>query len=272
MGFFQDLFGTGGDASKAAAAKVQGLQNAQNYAEPLYQQGRTDINTGYGQAANLFAPAVATGQGGASAYADITGAAGQAGQDRARALFQTDPGYQFARDEALQATQRLNTGGFQGSGNVAAALEDRASGLAQQQYGNYVNRLAPFLGYDLGATTGAAGVATGQANALNASDISQANLGAGIQAGEGAATAGGILGDAQSRAAGINNIFKIAGLAAAPFTGGASLGLLGAGGSGGGGLGSTLLGYAPGSAGANNLSAGIGNLFGYTGQAYGPGY
>ena len=254
MGFFQDLFGTSGDASKAAAAKVQGLQNAQNYAEPLYQQGRSDITSGYGQAQNLFAPIVAGSQAGASAYGDITGANGVAGQDRARALFQTDPGYQFARDQALQATDRTTgTGGFQGSGNVLAALEDRASGLAQQQYGNYVSRLAPYLGYSLGATTGAGGVATGQANALNASDISQAGLGAGIQAGEGAATAGGILGDAASRAAGINNILKIAGgiggAALAPVTGGSSLA-------------STLLGFAGGGGGnavSNSDPYGLGN-------------
>lgn len=240
MGFFQDLFGTSNDASKAAAQKVQGLQNAQAYAEPLYQQGRSDIASGYGQAQNLFAPIVGQAQAGASAYGDITGAAGQAGQDRARALFQTDPGYQFARDEALQATQRLNTGGFQGSGNVATALEDRASGLAQQQYNNYVNRLAPYLGYSLGATTGAGGVATGQANALNASDISQANLGAGIQAGEGAATAAGTLGDAATRQAGINNILKIAGA-----VGGAALAPV----TGGGSLASSLLGFAGGGSG-----------------------
>jgi hypothetical protein len=244
MGFFQDLFGTGGDASKAAAAKVQGLQAAQAYADPLYAQGRTDITTGYGNAANLFAPIVGQAQAGASAYGDITGAAGTAGQDRARALFQTDPGYQFARDEALQATNRTTgTGGFQGSGNVLTALQDRASGLAQQQYGNYVSRLAPYLGYSLGATTGAAGVDTGQANALNANDLSQAQLGYGTQAGIGSATAGGILGDAQSRAAGINNILKIGGAALGAFTGGA-----------GGGLGGALLGYLGSGSGGNAVS------------------
>ena len=142
--------------------------------------------------------------------------------------FQTSPGYDFTKNEALRATQRVGgTGGFQNSGNVLTALEDRGAGLANTEFGNYVSRLAPYLGYSLGATTGAGGVATGQANALNASDISQANLGAGIQAGEGAAIGAGIQGDAASRAAGINNILKIAGgiggAALAPVTGGTSL-------------------------------------------------
>ena len=150
MGFFQDLFG--GTAAKAAQTaaqqKVQGLQAGQAYAEPLYGQAQQNIQTGYGQAQDIWNPVYQTGLGGAQAYADITGAAGQAGQDRARALFQTDPGYQFAVNQALQATQRSQgTGGFQDSGNVLTALQDRASGLAQQQYQNYVQRLQPFLGY-----------------------------------------------------------------------------------------------------------------------------
>lgn len=251
MGFFQDLFGTSGDASKAAAAKVQGLQNAQAYAEPLYQQGRSDITSGYGQAQNLFAPIVAGSQAGAGAYGDITGANGPEGYARALQSFQTSPGYDFTRNAALEATQRgQGTAGFQNSGNVQTALQDRATQLANTEFGNYVSRLQPYLGYSLGATTGGAGVAAGQANALNASDISQANLGAGIQAGEGAAIGAGIQGDATSRAAGINNILKIAGgiggAALAPLTGGASLAstLLGFAGGGGGNVGAST--YASG--------------------------
>ncbi len=114
-------------------------------------------------------------------------------------MFQTDPGYEFARDEALRATDRsVGTGGFQNSGNILTALEDRASGLAQQQYGNYVNRLAPFLQYAQG-TAGQLGSAyAGQGTALNANDLSQAQLGYGTQAGIGSAQAGGILGEAQA--------------------------------------------------------------------------
>ena len=210
MGFFQDLFGTSGDASKAANAKIAGLNAAQAYADPLYAQARGDITQGYGAAQDVLSPLNAIGQGGAGAYADITGAAGQAGQDRARALFQTDPGYQFARDEALKATERQQgTGGYQGSGNVLTALQNRASGLAQQQYGNYVNRLAPFLGYSLGAGGALAGADIGQGTATAGNLVNQANLGYGTQAGIGSATAGGILGDAQARSAGIGNAIKL---------------------------------------------------------------
>ena len=261
MGFFSDLFGTSGDASKAANAKIAGLNAAQAYADPLYAQARGDITQGYGAAQGVLSPLNAIGQGGAGAYADITGAAGQAGQDRARALFQTDPGYQFARDEALKATERQQgTGGYQGSGNVLEALQNRASGLASQQYGNYVSRLAPFLGYSLGAGGALANADVGQGTALAGNDISQAQLGYGTQAGIGSATAGGILGDAQQRSAGINNILKIGGMAVSALTG---MPVGGGGGSGGGGsLGSTLLGF--GGAGNTSLFGGAGPVFGGT--------
>lgn len=266
MGFFQDLFGTSGDASKAANAKIAGLQAGQAYADPLYAQARGDITQGYGAAQDVLSPLNAIGQGGAGAYADITGAAGQAGQDRARALFQTDPGYQFARDQALQATQRATgTGGYQGSGNVLTALQDRASGLAQQQYGNYVSRLAPFLGYSLGTGSALANADVGQGKTLADLGVKQADLGYGTQAGIGSATAAGIQGDAAARSAGINNILKIGGAALGAFGIPNSLGSSGnnpASSSGGSNLGSTLLGFnAPGN---TSLFGGAGPIFGGT--------
>ena len=46
-----------------------------------------------------------------------------------------DPGYQFIRDEAMRAVKR-SMPGYQQSGNVLSALQDRASGLAAaQQFG-----------------------------------------------------------------------------------------------------------------------------------------
>jgi hypothetical protein len=221
MGFFQDLFGTGGDASKAAQQKAAGLQAGFTQASDYYGQGRGAITDYFGKATDTLTPGYNLGVSGAGAYGDITGANGVPGQDRARALFMTDPGYEFARDEALKATQRASgTGGFQNSGNVATALEDRASGLAQQQYGNYVSRLAPFLGYSLGTGGQLAGVQTGEGTALNASLGNQGNLAFNTQAGIGDATAAGITGDAAQRAAGINNLLKLGGLAVGGASGG----------------------------------------------------
>jgi len=204
----------------------------------LYAQSRDALTQGYGQAQGIFQPGYNIGQGGAQAYADITGAAGQAGQDRARALFQTDPGYQFARDQALQATERQSgTGGFQGSGNVLAALEDRASGLAQQQYGNYVQRLAPFLPYSALTAGQLGGAYTGQGTALAGNLVDQGKLGYGTQAGIGSAQAAGTLGAAQARSGEIGSAInlgtRLLGYAAGGPAGGALASLFSGGQQGG---------------------------------------
>jgi hypothetical protein len=144
MSLFGNLFGGGyqNAASTQQQYALAGMMGASNY----LNQATGDIQTGAQQAQQPWSQIAPQALGGYNAYADITGAQGQAGQQRAQALFQTDPGYQFAMNQALQATQRAQgTGGFQGSGNVLTALQDRASGLAQQQYGNYVARLAPYL-------------------------------------------------------------------------------------------------------------------------------
>ena len=238
MGFFQDLFGdTAADAANTAAQqKIAGLKSAQAYADPQYDAARGAITSGYGGAINTFTPGYNLGVSGAGAYGDITGANGVVGQDRARALFQTDPGYEFALAQGLQATERQRgTGGFQGSGNVLTALTDYASGKAAQQYSDYVNRLLPFLNYSTTTAGQLGGAQTGQGTAQAGLDVNQANLGYGTQAGIGSAQAAGTLGAAQARTAAAGNIAN---------------------------LGTKLLGYALGGPIGGNLFGGSGGEFG----------
>lgn len=61
--------------------------------------------------------------------------------------FTADPGYQFALNEGLRATERSNSR-QRGSGNALAALAGYASGMASQQYGNAVDRLGRIAGQD----------------------------------------------------------------------------------------------------------------------------
>ena len=174
MSLFSDLFNPSKKLDQAAQAQQAGIQQGLSQAQPLYQQGIGTLQDYYGRASGALTAPLGTATSGSNLYADVTGANGPEGQARARALFQTDPGYQFARDEALQATQRqTGTGGFQGSGNVLTALQDRAAGLASQQYGNWVGRLQPYLGQEtdlskaLAAVYGTAGGdITSQQNAL----------------------------------------------------------------------------------------------------------
>lgn len=67
--------------------------------------------------------------------------------------FSGTPGYQFAFDQAMQGVNRANSA-MRGSGNVLAALQDRASGLASQNFSDYAHLLGGLSGqeqqYDLG--------------------------------------------------------------------------------------------------------------------------
>lgn len=68
--------------------------------------------------------------------------------------FSGTPGYQFTRDQALEATKRSNSR-QRGSFNALAALMDRGAGLASTEYGNTVDRLGRLVGqeqqFDLGS-------------------------------------------------------------------------------------------------------------------------
>lgn len=67
--------------------------------------------------------------------------------------FSGTPGYQFALDQGLQATQR-GMSSQRGSGNALAALMDRGVGMANQNYTDYAKLLGGLSGqeqqYDLG--------------------------------------------------------------------------------------------------------------------------
>lgn len=84
---------------------------------------------------------------------------------------EADPGYIFARDEALKGTSRqFAAQGMRNSGNVLAALSDRGAGMASQytndawnrQFGEYGDRLNRYqsmagMGQTANANVGQAG-------------------------------------------------------------------------------------------------------------------
>lgn len=162
-----------------------------NQASGYYDLGRNALNTNYAAALAPFSDITTQGKAGVGAYADATGANGQAGFDRAAANFRADPGYKFALDQGIQAIDRSSaakTGGAL-SGNLLTALQQYGTGLADQSYGNYVSRLQPFLGYQTAGASGAAGVNMGLGNELNSSYGNQGNLAFNTQVGIGNAEA-----------------------------------------------------------------------------------
>jgi hypothetical protein len=63
-------------------------------------------------------------------------------QDFTRDQFRTDPGYEFARNESMEAVKRQAAASGQTlSPALYTALQDRANNLANQQFGEFSNRI-----------------------------------------------------------------------------------------------------------------------------------
>lgn len=161
--FFTDLFSTK-PAEDAAKAIKQGYATGLDQANTTLTNAQTNADTLYGQAYSPFSSLISSTGAGSAAYGDATGANGQEGLDRAKALFTSTPGYQSGFDLLTDANDRLAASrGILASGNTIADTAKLATTYADQNYGNYVSRLAPYLGANENAVSGGAGVLTGQA-------------------------------------------------------------------------------------------------------------
>lgn len=126
----------------------------------------------------------------------LIGLSGEEAQQQAFAGLAESPGQQFLRDRAQKNLVRNASAiGGLGGGNVRSALVQQGVGFAQQDYGNYYNRLAGIS--QTGQTTGAQ---LGQFGAQSATNIS--NL-LGVA---GQARASGILGQQQAYSQGIGQL------------------------------------------------------------------
>ena len=135
-----------GQRQQQAAQQAMGQQQAStdqqlNLLTQMYNQQRQD-STPYREAGQQ-----AVGQ-----------FAGQVGGG-----FQTSPGYEFAQNEAMRGVMANQSArGLVNSGSTLRALQDRSVGLANQEYGNYMNRLASLAGLGQTASSGQAGQMYGQ--------------------------------------------------------------------------------------------------------------
>lgn len=127
----------------------------------------------------------------------LRGLLGLGGEAPDFAAFERTPGFEFTRDEALQSVERnaAARGGLV-SGNTLAALQDRAAGLAGQNF------LSTFLNPIKDLALGGAGEAAGN-QAVNLG----INVGKTIESGA-SARASGLIGAADARAGGLANLNK----------------------------------------------------------------
>lgn len=164
-----------------ALASLTGLRGAQ-------PGGRTFDNSGTGQEIdpNTGQPiGVQVGPNGAPDYSQ----------------FFMSPDYQFALEQGMQATERSAAarGGLR-SGNTLAALTRYGSGLATQNFNNYIGRLQSLAG--MGADQAGANMSVAFGDRVANNLISAGN-----------AQAAGQVGAANARASGVNQLAQLGGYA-----------------------------------------------------------
>jgi hypothetical protein len=163
MGLFTDLFSTK-PAEDAANDKISGLNNAVSQANGTLTTAQGNADSLYGQAGAYYSPLVASTTAGSNAYGDASGANGAEGLARAKALYQADPGYSGGLTTGIdQVARTAAMRGDLGGGNTSADMIKFASDYDNRKYSDYVSKLAPYLGANANAISGAAGTKTGQA-------------------------------------------------------------------------------------------------------------
>lgn len=166
MGLFDlvtGLFSTDA-ADKAAKDMQQGYSTGLSQSNATLGGAQSNADSLYGKAYSPFTSLISSTGQGASAYGDATGANGADGLARAKALYQADPGYNGGLTTGVDQVMRTAAArGALGGGNTQTDLVKFASDYDNQKYQNYVNGLAPYLGANNSAVSGAANVLGSQA-------------------------------------------------------------------------------------------------------------
>jgi hypothetical protein len=155
----------GGVASAATGALLSGKQSSQ--AAQGADLARGDL-----------APFRTAGTNALGVASDLSGANGPDAATAAGANFHTDPGYEFQYNQGLRAVDAgAASKGILHSGATIKGEETFATGLADQSFSNYYNRL--FNLSQLGETAAAGGAALAQSAGNTQANIT-GNLGAGL--------------------------------------------------------------------------------------------
>jgi len=153
-----------GVGAGAAAAIGAGISAAGSIGGSLISSGKA--GAGAGQSQQLLeqqradlAPYRDVGAVSLQDQQDLLGLNGPDAANAAMARFQTSPGYQWSRDQGLQAVDAgAAAREMLRSGATLKAEQTFGTGLADQEFGNYYNRLMGLT--TLGETAAAGGAAT----------------------------------------------------------------------------------------------------------------
>ena len=193
LGLVKDV--TGQEAAAAAGVAAADVQAQASLAGIEEQRRQFDISQ------QQAAPFREAGVGALGQQQALLGLSGQEAQQAAFAGLEESPGQRFIRDRQERALLRSAsaTGGL-GGGNVLTALQQQATGFAQQDIQNQFGRLGQLSGQGQVATTNIA-----QLGGQTAGNI------ANLLGQQGAARASGILAPAQASAAATGQILALGG-------------------------------------------------------------
>ena len=162
--FFSNLFGGGGTkegAEKGVAERNRALATGTTYAE-----GKTGQAVGeYDEAQKWLDPSYQTANLGNKAYAASMGLDTPEAMRAEYDKFYASPGVKYALDEG--ANQRARLGALSGnlaSSNTSQAINDATAGKLSQGWGEYINRLLPYVTQAPQIAGQRAGIDVGQGN------------------------------------------------------------------------------------------------------------
>ncbi len=167
MGFLSSLTGSniGKATTKAIGQNNSILQNFQTAGNSIIDTGEQKSANALNQAVSNYDPYLTAGSSATNMYSNALGLNGSSGNDAATSAFQTSPGYQFTLDQGTQAALRgASAAGMLNSGNTLTALSQYGTGLANQEYGSWLDRLNGLSGQGLSAANGASGALGNVAN------------------------------------------------------------------------------------------------------------
>src|SRR4029077_12103715 len=147
---------------RSNALLQQGMDTAAGDVTSGYGKGIDELNQMYGQAGGEMQKGVGAWQDylqsankGYGMYQNALGLGGEQGRADAQNAFQAGPGYQWSVDQAASQAQRAgNRTGQTYGGNTQAAIARQSQGLANQEWGNWVNQLSGFQGAAQACTQG----------------------------------------------------------------------------------------------------------------------
>lgn len=160
MGFFDTLFSGGAEKDAAnknrTAYQTYGVQGLGALDNGLRTSG--DFLTRAVGAYDPLSSLASDYRRGSTLYQDALGINGQEGNARATGAFQAGPGYEFTRDQGIDALNRRRAaGGMLNSGNADIDALKFGTGLADQTYNGWLDRLSGINNNALSATGAAAG-------------------------------------------------------------------------------------------------------------------